>query len=262
MRKIILIASFVFLFNTSAYAHGENLGCDDLSAFYSTAVEYTKNYADGKPQEILCLKLGISNKKLDKGEIAKAILLLNKYITVAESEVGKSINATEAETMVNEAKRLIVILEGNMNLPPDPGEAGKATLAGIDSDGDGVRDDLQRYLALSITDSERFLHFNRMEVKHMQKIFDVYEDKEASRELSEHPARTRCFFYITQTYDIDIDVWTGFKLTPQVVNTRERLLAYHQYERHNTPSRGPHAGEIDMAFYKSECDFDPDALAN
>lgn len=29
------------------------------------------------------------------------------------------------------------------NLPPDPGEAGKATLVGIDSDDDGVRDDVQ-----------------------------------------------------------------------------------------------------------------------
>jgi len=31
-------------------------------------------------------------------------------------------------------------------LPPDPGEAGKATLTGIDVDRDGVRDDLQRYI--------------------------------------------------------------------------------------------------------------------
>jgi len=29
------------------------------------------------------------------------------------------------------------------NLPPDPGDAGKATLQGIDSDSDGVRDDVQ-----------------------------------------------------------------------------------------------------------------------
>ena len=29
-------------------------------------------------------------------------------------------------------------------LPPDPGEAGKLTLAGIDSNNDGVRDDLER----------------------------------------------------------------------------------------------------------------------
>ncbi|MCF6156788.1 MAG: hypothetical protein E3K36_16465 [Candidatus Brocadia sp.] len=38
--------------------------------------------------------------------------------------------------------------QGNKNrgfvLPPDPGKAGKETLLGIDTDGDGVRDDIQR----------------------------------------------------------------------------------------------------------------------
>src|SRR5216683_231714 len=37
----------------------------------------------------------------------------------------------------------------SITLPPDPGAAGKATLQGIDSDGDGVRDDIQRYIALT-----------------------------------------------------------------------------------------------------------------
>src|SRR5205807_2765584 len=32
-----------------------------------------------------------------------------------------------------------------IGVPPNPGAAGNATLAGIDSDGDGVRDDVQRY---------------------------------------------------------------------------------------------------------------------
>ena len=32
------------------------------------------------------------------------------------------------------------------DLPPDPGEAGKKTIAGIDSDNDGVRDDVQRWI--------------------------------------------------------------------------------------------------------------------
>jgi len=34
-------------------------------------------------------------------------------------------------------------------VPPDPGEAGKQTLEGIDSDGDGVRDDVQRWIILT-----------------------------------------------------------------------------------------------------------------
>ena len=33
------------------------------------------------------------------------------------------------------------------NLPPDPGEAGKLTIDGIDSDKDGMRDDVQRWIA-------------------------------------------------------------------------------------------------------------------
>jgi hypothetical protein len=42
-----------------------------------------------------------------------------------------------------------------IKVPPDPGEAGKRTLGGIDSDGDGVRDDLQRYIALTYPQSEK-----------------------------------------------------------------------------------------------------------
>ena len=38
-------------------------------------------------------------------------------------------------------------------LPPDPGEAGKVTLEGVDSDNDGVRDDIQRYIAINYPES-------------------------------------------------------------------------------------------------------------
>lgn len=36
-------------------------------------------------------------------------------------------------------------------LPPDPGEAGKTTVAGIDSNGNGVRDDAERYVLQNTT---------------------------------------------------------------------------------------------------------------
>lgn len=38
---------------------------------------------------------------------------------------------------------------GQAGLPPDPGPAGLATLAGIDSNSNGVRDDIERYIALT-----------------------------------------------------------------------------------------------------------------
>lgn len=38
-------------------------------------------------------------------------------------------------------------LDQTAELPPDPGEAGRATLAGVDLNDNGVRDDLERYIA-------------------------------------------------------------------------------------------------------------------
>jgi hypothetical protein len=40
-------------------------------------------------------------------------------------------------------------------LPPDPGPRGRATIAGVDSDGDGARDDVQRFVILGYPDSQR-----------------------------------------------------------------------------------------------------------
>ncbi|MEL6612106.1 MAG: hypothetical protein AAFQ53_08435 [Bacteroidota bacterium] len=37
-------------------------------------------------------------------------------------------------------------------LPPDPGEAGRATLEGVDADRDGLRDDVQRHIFLEHDD--------------------------------------------------------------------------------------------------------------
>jgi hypothetical protein len=42
------------------------------------------------------------------------------------------------------------------NLPADPGEAGEATLAGIDTNENGVRDDLERAAALTASTEENF----------------------------------------------------------------------------------------------------------
>ena len=41
-----------------------------------------------------------------------------------------------------------------IDLPPDPGPAGLETVEGIDSDADGVRDDVQRFIALEYQESE------------------------------------------------------------------------------------------------------------
>lgn len=51
----------------------------------------------------------------------------------------------------------VTIVVHSERVPPDPGDAGKQTLAGIDSDYDGVRDDVQRYLVRTYIDRPREL---------------------------------------------------------------------------------------------------------
>ncbi len=53
-------------------------------------------------------------------------------------------------------------------LPPDPGVAGQQTLAGVDSDHDGVRDDLQRNIALTYAGSQPTIRALRQMVKTLQ----------------------------------------------------------------------------------------------
>jgi hypothetical protein len=55
-------------------------------------------------------------------------------------------------------------------LPPDPGEAGKQTLAGVDSDHDGIRDDLQRYIALTYSSSPVTMDALRQTTKVVQGV--------------------------------------------------------------------------------------------
>ncbi len=40
-------------------------------------------------------------------------------------------------------------------IPPDPGPANDLTIEGIDSDNDGIRDDIERYIAISVPSSAR-----------------------------------------------------------------------------------------------------------
>jgi hypothetical protein len=58
------------------------------------------------------------------------------------------------ENSINEAVKTILI----DTLPPDTGEDGKLTLAGIDSDNDGVRDDVERYItSLSLSETKKIV---------------------------------------------------------------------------------------------------------
>jgi len=139
-------------------------------------------------------------------------------------------------------------------LPPDPGEAGKATLEGIDSDQDGVRDDIQRYIALTYPDSQKTRAALRQAAIALQKIILESPDVESALYNTELEARaSECIRYIHPDNGRKIDNM----LMAEFLNTLERSRAYLDYDS----KLGGHIfGTKDLDEYKSSCTFDPDSM--
>lgn len=116
-------------------------------------------------------------------------------------------------------------------LPPDPGEAGKATIAGIDSDNDGVRDELQRYIALTYPDDEETQKALTDYVIAYQDFVLELDDKEATIRNAEAMKQAMiCVFCARQTQDDTFEVLAEMK--GKIFNTADRVEAYISAEKH------------------------------
>ena len=143
---------------------------------------------------------------------------------------------------------------GTGGLPPDPGEEGKATLAGIDSDADGVRDDIQRYIALTYQDSQKTRAALRQLTLALQKAILESPDEESALRNTETEARaSECLWYIHSESSIKI----SNLLMAEYLNTLERSRGYLEYDS----KLGGHIfGGKDFDEYKTSCTFDPDSM--
>jgi hypothetical protein len=143
---------------------------------------------------------------------------------------------------------------GNNNLPPDPGEAGKATLEGIDADGDGIRDDIQRYIALTYPESSKTRAALRQAAIALQKTILESPDEESALNTTELEARaSECIRYIHPDEGRNIDNM----LIAEFLNTPERSRAYLEYDS----KLGGHVfGTKDLDEYKTSCTFEPDQM--
>lgn len=141
-------------------------------------------------------------------------------------------------------------------LPLDPGEAGKVTLAGIDSDRDGVRDDVQRHIALTFPDSARTRAGLTQYTKMLQKAILEANSKQASIDNAVEAGRAiECIYHIRPDDAENITV----VLEAQTFNTEERIRAYITY---NEQLGGQIFPSTPLNQLKSACTFDPDTLEN
>lgn len=114
-------------------------------------------------------------------------------------------------------------------LPPDPGAAGRQNLAGVDSDRDGLRDDLQRHIALSHPGSPATIQALRQAARTIQKVILDASSRPLSLDHSNQMLRDlECLSSIRPQ---DAHLISG-ELMAVALNTEQRGLRYLQFDSH------------------------------
>ncbi len=114
----------------------------------------------------------------------------------------------------------------DMGLPPDPGEAGKETVAGIDSDSDGVRDDIQRWIVLTYPDEPNTQQALFQIAKAKQdSLLNSTDKKSAVKAYISADKANECLWSIKRYEDISLSK-PLFKI---IHNTYERTRAWNSH---------------------------------
>ncbi len=138
-------------------------------------------------------------------------------------------------------------------LPPDPGLAGKTTVEGVDSNNNGVRDDVERFIVLEFPDlkpvEREFLFYTAMSLQDAILLGartgdslaedEYYSLRLEAQEIAEQTEETDTFFWYifgayanpqgtnqaltTECYDISTRVESALTDSP------ERVMAYAKY---------------------------------
>ncbi|HKP94269.1 MAG TPA: PEP-CTERM sorting domain-containing protein [Fibrobacteria bacterium] len=136
-------------------------------------------------------------------------------------------------------------------LPPDPGEGGKSTLAGIDANGNGIRDDVEIYIAANFGHSEKLREaLNQMAVSTQKGI--VATTVQQSMDAANADMRSmECLRYVSP----GSKAWKSLEAVS--LNTPDRIRAWEAHEERLGGKVFPSAENE-----KASCGFDPDLLNN
>ena len=178
-----------------------------------------------------------------------------------------SVASGDASTPVLSEELTITIMDGP--LPPDPGEAGKQTLAGIDSDNDGVRDDVQRYIAETYAHSLKQRAVLTQSAMTWQKIVDDGEDKPLTVDNFRQLINSEyCLDSILMADAADVD--GGMKaykasreLQEKSLNTMSRFEVYlHANDHIDVDTAGEIGKSVPHSEKESYCEFNPAAFVD
>ena len=142
------------------------------------------------------------------------------------------------------------------NLPPDPGAAGEATLAGIDSDHDGVRDDVQRWIAIHYPNSQKIRAALTQMTKTMQLFLMNASDPANAYNISVQMGKdTDCIAYILSSGFSKVTAAHRAVFLNTPLRTRAWLKADHLLS-------GKMFGDLPYNQWRQGCHFNPDTMPN
>jgi hypothetical protein len=129
------------------------------------------------------------------------------------------------ERLFSNQINIAVTPTGSRPLPPDPGAAGMAPLGGIDSDGDGIRDDVQRYIALTYPSSAKMqAALTQVAAAYLPAIIDNNNPTLAAADLQAANYAIDCLSFATPPSGSPDQILT--QLEGQILNTQPRITAF------------------------------------
>ena len=187
-------------------------------------------------------------------------LLLVFVILLGDSELKSSIDTGVIETNTTVTAEESLSIDGHV-LPPMPDKTLRdSTLLGIDSNDNGVRDDVEIWIYTTYKDKPPFIKTIAMEKAKAYQIVTQEPEKAIENEKF-MSAVGECEFYLetqyiyvkNKQYPIDI---LGNALKSIQLNTEERIRAYLSYDG-NLNGTSYHAPNSKVM--KAKCTFDVDA---
>jgi hypothetical protein len=168
-------------------------------------------------------------------------LLIGGAVSLAMVALALVVAFGQQESADDDDQTIITNVPG---LPPDPGEAGKRNIRGIDSDGDGLRDDLQRYIAIEFEDSPPTRQALTQVAGAQQRFLTVSMNEDRARQAAMRVVRgVECLYSVQGGKSREI--LNG--LNAHIVNTPERLEAFFATEKHLGGQTFPIAPANDLA---------------
>jgi len=126
--------------------------------------------------------------------------------------------------------------------PPDPGNAGKRTLEGIDSDHDGLRDDVQRWIYARYPNDERKRKaLRQMAISIQEDLNPNLKDEDLETANSREKKAITCLQEVFDTGTYKFEDYTELRyLEAKVLNTAQRTLQSFQLDgRYDGKVLGP-----------------------